>query len=83
MKKNFSINSINKIFYNYSKHDYIDQLIANESLNIVKGHPQYLNIFNQKTIFDYFGIFVKYLSLIIYKIIFSIFFLIQNYLKKN
>ena len=74
MKKKFSINSVNKIFYSHFKHDYIDQLIANESLNIVKGHPQYLNIFNPKTVFEYFGIFIKYISLLIYKIIFSIFF---------
>lgn len=83
MKKNFSINSINKIFYSYSKHGYIDQLIANESLNIVKGHPLYLNIFNRKTFFEYFGIFVKYSSLLTYKIIISIFFFNSRLLKKN
>ena len=83
MKKNFSIKSINKIFYSHSKYDYIDQLIANESLNIVKGHPQYLNIFNPKTIFEYFGIFIKYISLLIYKIIFSILFFNSKLFRKK
>ena len=83
MKKKFSINSVNKIFYSHFNHDYIDQLIANESLNIVKGHPQYLNIFNPKTVFEYFGIFIKYISLLIYKIIFSIFFFNSKLLQKK
>ena len=83
MKKNFSIHSINKIFYSHSKHGYIDQLIANESLNIVKGHPQYLYIFNQKNIFEYFRIFIKYIFLLIYKIIFSIFIFNSKLLKKK
>ena len=33
MKKNFSINSINKIFYNHSNHDYIDQLITYQQIS--------------------------------------------------
>jgi hypothetical protein len=83
MKKNFSINSINKFFYNLSKNDCIDQLIANESLNIVKGHPQYLNIFKLKTFFEYFIIFIKYVLLLINKIIFSFFFFNSKLYKKK
>ena len=64
MKKNFSINSINKFFYNLSKNDCIDQLIANESLNIVKGHPQYLNIFKLKT----FLVLVSDIKINLYKL---------------
>ena len=83
MKKNFSINSINKIFYNHSNYDYIDQLIANESLNIVKGHPQYLNIFYLKNFSEYLARFIKYIFILFCKIIFSIFIFNSKLFKKK
>ncbi len=60
MKTNLKlIKDINKIQKNLFKNNNPELIIANDALNIVKGHPEYLNIFKKHSFFKFFYFFFQ------------------------
>lgn len=49
-------------------------IIANESLNIIKGHPSYLEIFEIKTSLQYLKLFLRYSLINLYSLFISLIF---------
>jgi len=66
------LKTINRIATNFSNNKTNDLIISNESLNIVKGHPQFLNVFHEVTFVSYLLLFFKYLTILFYKILISL-----------
>ena len=86
MKTNLKlIKDINKIQKNLFKNNNPELIIANDALNIVKGHPEYLNIFKKHSFFKFFYFFFKYSIFNFYHLLCSLTFIRPNNinLKKN
>ena len=72
MKSEELLNTINQIANNLPNTNNSESIISNESLNIVKGHPQFLKIFRNITFFSYLFIFFKYMTFMFYNIFVSL-----------
>ena len=64
-----NLNNLQRILFKDNHHEY---LIANETLNIVKGHPSYMNIFERNTLIRYLFLTIKYLAINIFYLFGSI-----------
>jgi hypothetical protein len=75
-----NLNNLQRILLKENHHQYI---IANESLNIIKGHPSYMNIFAGNTFIKYLFLVVKYLAININYLFGSILFYKTQVIKNN
>ena len=77
------IKNLNNLQKNLLKENHQQYIIANESLNIIKGHPSYMNIFEVNTFFKYLFLVVKYLAININYLFGSILYYRTQVLKNN
>ena len=72
------IRDINKLQKKLFKFNNPELIIANDALNIAKGHPEYLNIFKKHTFIKFFYFFLKYSILNIFHLLCSLTFVRPN-----
>ena len=77
------IKNLNNLQKNLLKKNHPQYIIANESLNIIKGHPSYMNIFEVNKFFKYLFLVVKYLAININYLFGSILYYKTQVLKNN
>lgn len=77
------IKNLNNLQKNLLKENHPQYIIANESLNIIKGHPSYMNIFEVNKFFKYLFLVVKYLAININYLFGSILYYKTQVLKNN
>ncbi len=75
-----NLNNLQRILFKDNYHKYV---IANETLNIIKGHPSYMNIFERNTLIRYLYLTIKYLAINIFYLFGSILYYKKQVLKNN